>query len=758
MKELFEKYFDKTVKEIKKLNGYENENFLVKTNSGNYVFKTYLYSEELLKLIETENAALLFLQEEKQTGIPIPVPFTDGSFIKILNIADRKCICRMLTFLEGTFMANVNPSEAVYTSLGSFLARLDLKLQKSDNYILRGRQWEWDIQYLELNLKYIDDIPDAKNRSIVRYFFKQFEENVRPRLASLPKSVIHNDANEWNILANDNVVTGIIDFGDLAYSLRINELAIAITYACYDKENGLEWALPILKSYHSISEISEEELSILYYLIGARLCISVCNSAHTKKQNPDNEYASVSEKSAWKMLHYLISVNPISITNSFKSALGYTIKNPLSIDKVLHARKQHISSILSISYDQPIYMVRSAFQYMYDAYGNTFLDAYNNIPHVGHSHPKVVETGQRQMAKLNTNTRYLYDQLAAYAEKLLSKFPSELNKVYFVNSGSAASDLAIRMARQYTQKEKLMVMEHGYHGNTQIGIDISHYKYNNTKGQGQKDSIQKTPIPDVYRGDYNVDDGSAGKLFGKQAVRQIESTSLGIAAFISEPIVGCGGQVPLAKGYLKEVYPAVRKQGGLCISDEVQTGFGRLGTHFWGFEEQEVVPDMVIIGKPMANGHPMGAVVTTDKVAASFDKGVEFFSSFGGNPVSCAIALSVLEVIEEEKLQENAKEVGAYYKSLLSDLKKKYNCIGDVRGSGLFLGVDLVRDNSKIPDTQLAHHIKNELRDRHILISTDGPYDNVLKTKPPLIFNKDNAKTVVSAIDDILKEYNHTDM
>ncbi len=398
-------------------------------------------------------------------------------------------------------------------------------------------------------------------------------------------------------------------------------------------------------------------------------------------------------------------------------------------------------------------MVGSAFQYMYDAYGNTFLDAYNNIPHVGHSHPKVVEAGQKQMARLNTNTRYLYDLLPEYAEKLLAKFPSSLSKVYFVNSGSEASDLAIRMAKNHTSSENLMVVQHGYHGHTQTAIDISDHKFSHPKGQGQKDFIITATIPDTYRGQYTKNDGRAGKLYAKEAIEQIDSSGDRIAAFISESIIGCGGQVPLARGYLKELYPAIRKQGGICISDEIQTGFGRLGDYFWGFEEQGVVPDMVIIGKPMANGHPMGAVITTDEIAASFSTGVEFFSSFGGNPVSCAIGLAVLEVIEEEKLQQNAKTTGDYYKSLFIELKKKYECIGDVRGSGLFLGIEIIAENDMAPNTDLANYIKNELRNENILVGTDGPYDNVIKTKPPIIFNQENANRVATTIDKILAGY-----
>jgi 4-aminobutyrate aminotransferase-like enzyme len=752
MKKLLQKEFGFNIVEILEINGYENTNYLIKTGKGKYIFKTYPFNYETFELIKAENDILLSLQDYKEKTFPKPVSFTDGALAKVIKLEGKESICRMLSFIEGDFLGDVKHSEKLFRSFGEFLARMDKALRTTVNYTIRARQWEWDIQYLNLNEKYLNEIPNAGDRNLVRYFFLQFKENVVHILPSLRKSIIHNDANEWNVLVRDGKVTGIIDFGDLAYSPLINELAIAITYACYDKKEPLEWASIILASYHKILPLEKKEIDILYYLIAARLSISVCNSAYLKKKYPDNKHITVSEKPAWKMLRRWLKINPVAAKNKFRTAAGFKTTDPVPVDNLIKRRRKTISQILSLTYSNPIYMVRSAFQYMYDAYGNTFLDAYNNIPHVGHSHPEVVAAGQRQMAKLNTNTRYLYDILPEYAEKLLSKFPESLNKVYFVNSGSAASDLAIRLATAHTGHKKIMVMEQGYHGHTMMATDISDYKFSNKKGQGQKDYIFKTPIPDTFRGKYTNDDGSAGKQYAREAIAQLQNRKSPVAAFISEPVVGCAGQVPLAKGYLKELYPAIRNQGGVCISDEVQTGFGRLGDHFWGYEAQEVVPDIVILGKPMGNGHPIGAVVTTDEIAESFAKGVEFFSSFGGNPVSCAIGLSVLNVIEEEKLQQNAKAVGDYYKSLFAGLRNEFACIGDVRGSGLFIGVEIVKDTNMEPDTELAAHIKNELRNNNILISTDGQYDNVLKTKPPLIFTKENAEQVVDTIRKILKK------
>ncbi|WP_296701662.1 aminotransferase class III-fold pyridoxal phosphate-dependent enzyme [Algoriphagus sp.] len=750
LKTLLKKEFGFDSPEIKKLNGYFNVNYSVTERGRAFILKTYRYEKELFDTIEAENNALIYLNLSDQGKYPAPIPFKNGKYLLLKNLNGTKSICRLLSYLEGDFLGDTKPTNSVYQSFGTFLAKLNLSLENFSDYVLKARELDWDIQYLHLNKKFLDDIENPTDRNLARHFFLQFEENVSPILPELRKQVIHGDANEWNVLVQNQTISGLIDFGDLSYSPLINELAIALTYIVYDKEKPLEWVADFLKSYHQTNPLQELELDILYYLIAARLCISVCQSAHARKVDPENSYASVSEKSAWNLLYKWVALSPLEASFTFKKAVGFPLPEPLQVEEELKRRYKSISPILSVSYKKPIPVIGAAFQYMYDTVGNSILDAYNNIPHVGHSHPKVVEAGQRQMAKLNTNTRYLYDLLPEYAEKLLAKFPPSLSKVYFVNSGSAASDLAMRLTYAHTKSKNIMVMEHGYHGNTQISIDISDYKFSNKKGFGQQSNILKAPIPDTYLGKYKINDGSAGKLYAQEAIDIMTEFEDKVGAFITEPIVGCGGQVPLANGYLKELYPAIRKQGGICISDEVQTGFGRMGDHFWGYEAQDVVPDMVILGKPMGNGHPMGAVVTTDEIADSFSKGVEFFSSFGGNPVSCAIGLSVLDVIHEEKLQENARIVGNYYSELFKNLKTKFECIGDVRGSGLFLGIEVVKPGTTDPDTNLASLIKNELRNRNILISTDGPYDNVLKTKPPLCFSKSNAKIVVENIGDIL--------
>ena len=407
--------------------------------------------------------------------------------------------------------------------------------------------------------------------------------------------------------------------------LLVYELGIALVYSGYDKDDPLQWIAAALKGYNAITPVEEKEVEILYYVMAARLAVSVCRSAHSRKTDPDNTHALNSEKHSWKLLKYLLRTGPIALEKILREVCELPKRKELLADAELQKRLQVLSPLLSVSYKDPIVMEKAAFQYMYDSAGNSILDAYNNIPHVGHCHPKIVAAGQNQMATLNTNTRYLYPELSDYAEHLLSKFPKLLTKVFFVNSGSAAADLAYRMAYAHTKRKSVMVMEHGYHGNTQIGMQMSDYKFSNKKGDGQQNHVLKVSIPDTYRGIYGSENPNSGLKCAKDAIAQMKEFGDEIGAFITEPIVGCGGQVPLAEGYLKALYPAIRAQGGVCISDEVQTGFGRLGDSFWGFEMHGVVPDMVILGKPMGNGHPMGAVVVTDEISASFEKGVEFF-------------------------------------------------------------------------------------------------------------------------------------
>jgi len=751
IKELLHSEFSIKNAIISKLYGYDNINYEVRADNKRYVFKQYNEEPGFRELLIAESKILEILSTQIPGRFPNPVKALNGEYIIQHNDDGKVLIYRLLHYLDGDLMAKVEHTHEMFGTLGQLLAKMDLVLLEIRDIAIEARRYEWDIVQIDLTRNLTKYITNPSDRKLVDYFYQQYNQIVRPLVPELRKSIIHGDANDLNLIVNSNMVTGIIDFGDLMYSLLINEIAIAISYALFGKEDPLLWAVPIVRSYCTILPIEEKEIDILYYLIAARLCITVIKAAHSKTLYPDDEYYVVSEKPAWDLLRKWITINPVKAANEFRKAAGFCNILDDSTDCDLEKRQRYLSKALSISYSKPIKMEKAAFQYMYDNLGNTYLDARNNIPHVGHCHPKVVEAGQKMMNRLNTNTRYLYDVLNDYSERLLEKFPASLNKVFYVNSGSAASDLAIRLALTHTMNNNIVVMEQGYHGNTRMGIDISHYKYDGKGGTGRPDHIILAHLPDIHsRSDIKNED-SVGIHYADELIKILDKKKGTVAAFISEPIVGGAGQVPLPSGYLNLLYPYIRDQGGVCISDEVQTGFGRLGDYFWGYEMFDVVPDIIILGKPIANGHPMAAVVTTSEVAQSFDNGMEFFSSFGGNPVSCAIAMAVLDVMDEEDLQKNARDIGNYLIEKLNQLKKKYPSVGDIRGSGLFIGLEFIKDRAtREPATALTESLMNELRNRHILVDIDGPFENVLKIKPPLCFSKENADRLVNEISDIL--------
>jgi 4-aminobutyrate aminotransferase-like enzyme len=356
------------------------------------------------------------------------------------------------------------------------------------------------------------------------------------------------------------------------------------------------------------------------------------------------------------------------------------------------------------------------------------------------------------MATLNTNTRYLHHNINAFAEELLSTFPDELSVVHLVNSGSEANELALRMAYAFTGQKDMISVEVGYHGNTTGCVSISSYKFDGKGGSGAPEHTHVVPLPDGYRGLYRGENSGPGYAkHVQEKINHIHSLGRKPAAFICESIISCGGQIELPDHYLEQAYAMVRDAGGICIADEVQVGCGRLGKTFWGFQLHHVVPDIVTIGKPIGNGHPLAAVVCTPQVAEAFANGMEYFNTFGGNPVSCAIGREVLRVVKEESLQENALAVGNYLKEELTKMQKEFPLIGEVRGQGLFLGIELT-DQELNPQTEKAAYLADRMKDLGFLMSTDGKDVNVMKIKPPLVFNRSQADQLLDALKRVFRE------
>ncbi|XP_055971667.1 5-phosphohydroxy-L-lysine phospho-lyase [Sorex fumeus] len=426
--------------------------------------------------------------------------------------------------------------------------------------------------------------------------------------------------------------------------------------------------------------------------------------------------------------------------------------------ETLALRRQLLSASCRLFFpEDPIKMVRGQGQYMYDDQGAQYLDCINNVAHVGHCHPLVVRAAHEQNQALNTNSRYLHDSIVDYAQRLSHTLPEQLCVFYFLNSGSEANDLALRLARCYTGHWDVVVLDHAYHGHLSSLIDISPYKFRDL--DGQKDWVHVAPLPDTYRGLFREDHPDpAGAYAGEvqRVIRGAQERGRKIAAFFAESLPSVGGQIVPPAGYFQEVAKHVREAGGLFVADEIQVGFGRVGQRFWAFQLQgdDFIPDIVTMGKPIGNGHPVACVATTRAVARAFEAtGVEYFNTFGGSPVSCAVGLAVLDVMEKEQLQAHAACVGSFLMELLAQLKAKHPIIGDVRGVGLFVGVDLIKDEAtRTPASEEAAHLVSRLREQHILLSSDGPGRNVLKFKPPMCFSMDNARHVVATLDTILTD------
>ncbi|MFK7741335.1 MAG: aminotransferase class III-fold pyridoxal phosphate-dependent enzyme [Planctomycetota bacterium] len=422
-------------------------------------------------------------------------------------------------------------------------------------------------------------------------------------------------------------------------------------------------------------------------------------------------------------------------------------------DDLATARESRFASNLKTSYSRPLSLVRGMRHVLLDRFGRRYLDAYNNVPHVGHCHPRVVEAVQQQTALLATNTRYLHQGMHDYAERLRALLPTELTKFFFTPSGSEANELALRLARAHTGHRDVCVMDHGYHGHTTSTMAMSPYKFRQEGAAPKPDWVHVTPQPDVYRGAHRGED--AGELYAEEVrgiVQSLQQSNRTLAAYICECLPSVGGQMELPTEFLAQTYAAVRKAGGLCIADDVQTGLWRTGDRAFGFERHHVVPDILVLGKPLGNGFPLGAVATTSAIAQSFAKGPEFFSTFGGSTVAMAAGLAVLDVLRDEPLADNARRTGDRLLKGLRELQTQHECIGDVRGRGFFLGVDLVSDReSRTPNTELAGAIKNRLRDRRVLIGTDGPHDNVLKIRPPMTFDAAAADCLLDELDRALR-------
>lgn len=979
---------------LEPLDGEYDLNFLAKSANGQGYILKVMRPDCPDELVDMQVKAFDHIGA-RQPQVPCPriIPATSGArHLKVVDQNGEERLVWLLSRLSGRCYANVEPkSEALAHEIGTVLGATAKALADFQHDGLE-REFKWDLMQADWIKDQLSCITNPTRREIIQEIRTEFAA-LGSELAKFPKQAIHNDANDYNILVKGVLgeprkVSGLIDLGDMCFSARVCDLAIAAAYLVLDQENPTRVLSALVAGYHAIYPLTSAEVDIIWPLLRTRLAVSVVNSTLEAAENPDDPYVTISQAPAWRFLERtdihggLLSARlraacdlPVvdgadrilawldSERGNFASLMGQDLteapmgtlsvedstwpQNPfdmpiqeaakvgeefeddgriwlgyyheprliytdqafrkgawkasdrrtvhLAVDafgpaetpiyaplrgevfvteyraghldyggviilrhetpagdpfftlyghldpefldrlkpgqiiekgdnfcqlgnpnmnggwaphihfqlalttqgieadwpgvgdpdemylwraicpnpaallnlpddktrfyptdkeRVLKDRKAHFGGNLSLTYADPVMLMRGWKHHLFDEWGRPYLDAYNNVPHVGHAHPRIQAVAADQLKRINSNTRYLHPAQGAFAKKILSKLPDHLEVCFFVNSGTEANELALRMARAHTGAKGMVTPDHGYHGNTTGAVDISAYKFNKPNGIGQPDWVELVEVADDYRGSFGRDDVNRGQKFADRvdpAIAALKKKGHGLAGFIAETFPSVGGQIIPPKGYLSAVYEKIRAANGVCIADEVQTGLGRLGDYYFGFEHQGVVPDIVVMGKPIGNGHPLGVLVTTKAIAESFNNGIEFFSTFGGSTLSCSIGKEVLDIVDEENLQENARLRGEQLIDGLKTLESKYPCVGDVRGMGLFVGLELINPDGA-EATEICFYLKNRMRDYRILIGSEGPKDNILKIRPPLTIEAEDVNMILVILDRLLAE------
>jgi 4-aminobutyrate aminotransferase-like enzyme/aminoglycoside phosphotransferase (APT) family kinase protein len=751
--------------------GERDRNFRIRASDGRDVMLKFSHPKEDPAVVDFQIKALTHIAAQDPV-LPVPriVPCKDGKPVNAVPFAGGgEVMVRALTYLPGQILWDCARTPDLLYRVGATLARLDRAL-RGFFHPAANQKLAWDLMRSGELAPFAGLIRDESERSLVTEVLDRFVSEVRPRLTGLRGQVIHNDANLGNLVVCPGApspVTGVIDFGDMLYGPLVGELTSAGADSVLEADDPLAAAAALVSGYHAGFPLEDEELSVLHDAIMTRLAVTLAIAAWRKEFHGE-EQADLEgyDGPCRRALEQLMAIGPGAAEARFREACGSKRGAPSSpppdvpeaeaaaeIRDLRERRSRLLGAGLSLTYSEPLHIVRGEGVWLYDAAGKAYLDAYNNVPHVGHCHPHVVAAVSRQAAVLNTNTRYLHRTILDYCERLTALMPEGLEACVFVNSGSEANDAAWQMAKAYTGHGGALIVENAYHGVTDAIIAMSPEEFENVRLQPHVRAIEP---PDTYRGRIGAGEGGAGPRYAEDADRAIAELAADghrPAAFIIDASMSSSGILDVPQGYLPAVADKVRAAGGLLIADEVQFGFGRPGSHFWGFELLGATPDIVTLGKPIGNGHPLGVVVTRPEILSAFTAEAGFFSTFGGNPVSCAAGLAVLEVLERERLQENAARTGGYLLERLRRLAEDHALIGDVRGSGLLIGVELVRNRETREPAGAETARTLDLLCRHgVLVGRTGEHDNILKIRPPMPFGPTHADQLVAALDQALRE------
>lgn len=739
---------------ISDLGGERDQNLRIDTSEGRgYILKVSNPADGP-EVLDLQAKALRHLaQHDPELPVMRVVPSLSGSdWVSTAAPGGADHLVRIFTRVPGRTRAAEDLDPTALRAYGTVVARMARALR---GFFHPAARYEilWDLRHTSRLRPMLEAVPAGRRRADAERVLDRFDERVAPSFDGLRAQVLHNDLTLDNVLlGTDGRVSGVVDVGDLTHTALVGDLAIALAGVMWRRPDPIQAAQATIAGYVSVVPLEDDEARLLADLVTARLAAWGVIAAWRADRHPDNAaYITSGEDDAWELLSHLESLGSEVVSQQLRTAaltadVGY---RPAATSE-LATRRSAVLGSSPLAYRDPVHLVAGDGVWLFDPDGRRYLDAYNNVPVVGHAHPRVSAAISGQARTLATNTRYLHEAVVTLAERLVSTMPTDLDTVLLVNSGSEANDLAWRLATAATGRRGAITSTNAYHGLTEATAALSPEVW----PDGYRPAHVETVPPPLT--------GSAGGSSGARAVGQavtdavaaLDARGLGLAAMIIDPAFTSDGILAPPVDELRRMADAVRGAGGLLIIDEVQAGHGRCGSHLWSFSATGISPDVVTLGKPMGNGHPVAAVVTRSDIAAVLMGRTELFSTFGGNPVSCVAALAVLDVIETEDLLRRCVSVGEHLRHELRALAAEHDVLGEIRGSGLLIGVELLREpGSAVAATDhQTSAVVDGLRHRGVLVGSTGRHGNVLKIRPPLVFESAHADLLVETLDEVLGE------
>lgn len=752
----------------KRLGGEREQNFRLTTDDGRqYVVKIASPTEPQESLLFQIDA----LEHLRRIDPEVPAPRVkrtlDGE--KVSNITDaqgQSHTLRVLSFLAGTTLLDqigvsgrrLGGQELM--ALGAMSGRIARAMQG-----FRGdgapRTMPWDLSNGLLFTDTLNRNMPTSIRPVLERFMSGLADVIADRLPRVRAQVIYHDFHESNVLVSLEPsfrIDGIIDFGDMIFGPVVQDLGVTVASLIHWSADPVYSAACLVRGYQRHMPLEAAELEILKPLVMARLLLQIGLVAY--QSTMDSAAGSSLDELQSLYMDAFLKLEAVSDTEFLEGMMRSVVPavRTEAVDSALPTpallqRREAVLGKTYTFYNEPLELVRGKGSKLYDASGREYLDCYNNVANVGHCHPYVVDALARQASTLNTNSRYLHPEIVRLGERLGATLPKSLDTWFFVCSGSEANDLAVHLARIATGKEGIVITENSYHGNTTVVSPLSLIDYDI---QHKPDWVETIAAPNLYRGPYREGSADTGEKYAAHvtdAARRLDVAEQGMAGLMIDSIFDANGALVPPPDYLARAYAAAGRAGALTIADEVQIGFARSGTHMWGFEAFGVEPDIVTMGKPMGNGHPIAALATRREIAELIQKKTGYFNTFGGNTVSAVVGNACLDVLIGEDLQGNAARSGAVLMEGFNALMSRHDLIGHIQGRGLFLGVELVTDrDSRRPAKLAARWVRERMKALGVLVSSTGPFGNIIKIRPPLVFSLSDVGRCLEALDVALGE------